>query len=525
MLDPSLTIEAVTPAFSLLIAVTKVSSVSLLDRVMVWVVEPSMVWMSSLVAGRWSRFRSAAVVESPSVTDIVPLPPPVSVRRMPSPVALRPAVMPRPRRLMALTTSPTVCMELSTVSVAVLPVESVNLTVPSATPPPPLRLESSVFIETTRRCMSPLLTDVTAPSTAMPNFVAVVVPSLSLATIMLPAAAGGVVQLDAVAGGVDLGGDAHSGGVRWLIDRVNDLLDRLRRGEVDRGRVAAAVGQVEIAEWSEAGSAVEAAEQDGLQAAEDAAARDRAGAVAARGARDRAAGDRVGEAKVVQRGGAVQRGQGERSRRSQAWLSVMMSRLLVESIEAESSPGAAALISSTISPRVVGGVPVVLPEAMGANSIVPLSPLANVYPMSGSTLLVDTPAPSFSALRFRLQERLRIWLPSAVDAATLMPARPREAAVVPPSTSWTLRFDASAVSPVLSIKSMRSPSATAVTLTVPLLLMSLSTSPMVCAVDRSMVAVAPLRSVILIFPGTKPLPPLSESRLTLVVEVRPEAEA
>ncbi len=81
------------------------------------------------------------------------------------------------------------------------------------------------------------------------------------------------------------------------------------------------------------------------------------------------------------------------------------------------------------------------------------------------------------------------------------------------------------VSPVLSIKSMRSPSATAVTLTVPLLLMSLSTSPMVCAVDRSMVAVAPLRSVILIFPGTKPLPPLSESRLTLCVEVRPEAEA
>ena len=122
--------------------------------------------------------------------------------------------------------------------------------------------------------------------------------------------------------------------------------------------------------------------------------------------------------------------------------SVMTRRLLVESIEATSSPGAAALISLTIWPRVVGGVPVVLPEAMGASSIVPWSPLASVYPMSGSTLLVNTPAPSFSTLRSRSEERLRIWSPSAVVAVppTLTPARPREAAVVPLPTSWTLRF-------------------------------------------------------------------------------------
>ena len=91
---------------------------------------------------------------------------------------------------------------------------------------------------------------------------------------------------------------------------------------------------------------------------------------------DRAVGGRGGEAQVVQRAGAV--GAVNVNVSLPLVLSVTTSWLLVGSIEAESCRGAAALISSMIWPRVVGGRPVVLPAAMGDRSIVPWSPLASV---------------------------------------------------------------------------------------------------------------------------------------------------
>ena len=75
-------------------------------------------------------------------------------------------------------------MLLVTSSVACLPVVSVMLTSPVATPAPPLRSDSSVSAPTTWRCRSPLLTDVTAALEAMPSSWAVLVPS-PLATIRL----------------------------------------------------------------------------------------------------------------------------------------------------------------------------------------------------------------------------------------------------------------------------------------------------------------------------------------------------
>ena len=195
---------------------------------------------------------------------------------------------------MALITSPTVCMDESPWSVAVLPVELVRLTVLWATPAPPLSDDSCVFIETICRCMSPLLTAVTAPLTAMPSFVAVLSLSPeSLATIMLFfVRAGCVDQLDAVGGGVDLGFDADA----RLVDRVDHIAERLGTGEVHRGRGAAAVGQINRAKLAIALAAVEARKQRALQAAEDGVARDRV-----------AAGGRV-QAEVVKGLRAVQGG-------------------------------------------------------------------------------------------------------------------------------------------------------------------------------------------------------------------------
>ena len=155
----------------------------------VCVVEPSIVCtpVDVLVFSAWSRFKSAAVVEFPSATFNEPLPSFVSVRRMPSPVPSMLAWTPMFRRLMVLTTSPTVCTVESTISVTEAPKELVSVNVPWATPAPPLSAERAVFIETVCRCRSPLLTLETAPSTAMPSFVAVESWSPgSLATIMFP---------------------------------------------------------------------------------------------------------------------------------------------------------------------------------------------------------------------------------------------------------------------------------------------------------------------------------------------------
>ena len=95
--------------------------------------------------------------------------------------------------------------------------------------------------------------------------------------------------------------------------------------------------------------------------------------------------------------------------------------------------------------------------------------------------------------------------------------------MVPPETSWTLRFEA--VWPVVSTSRMWSPSATAVTLMPALLLIASRTSSMLRAVDRSITAEAPLRSVMRILPWVTPLPPPKHVQARAPLEVVAEAEA
>ena len=90
--------------------------------------------------------------------------------------------------------------------------------------------------------------------------------------------------------------------------------------------------------------------------------------------------------------------------------------------------------------------------------------------------------------------------------------RPSEAAVVPPSTSWTWSFETP--SPVLSVKTICPSSVEAVTPIVPALLIARSTSSMFWQFDRLTTALAPLPSVMRISPGVKPCPPLMSDRLT-----------
>jgi len=120
-------------------------------------------------------------------------------------------------------------------------------------------------------------------------------------------------------------------------------------------------------------------------------------------------------------------------------------------------------------------------------------------------------------LRSLLSERIS--LPSTVLAATSMPASPSEAAVEPPLTSATFRFEV--VAPVSSMRRMVSPCNSAVTLIVSLLLMASSTSFNDVAVDRSIVADMPLRSVMRILPRENPSPPLIRSRSWVLVRSSP----
>ena len=89
----------------------------------------------------------------------------------------------------------------------------------------------------------------------MPKAVAVPVPSASSATIMLlvvpPVVSTSSMPLPAalISAVMPSRWRCRIGG---LVDVVDDLLERLGRGEVDRGRVAVAVGQVEVAELPEA---------------------------------------------------------------------------------------------------------------------------------------------------------------------------------------------------------------------------------------------------------------------------------
>ena len=81
-------IPAESPAPRLLMSFCRVVKVSPAFSVIVRVVEPLMVCGPLDVDAVPSRFRSEAVVESPSATLSVPEPCAVSVRTMPSPVEL-----------------------------------------------------------------------------------------------------------------------------------------------------------------------------------------------------------------------------------------------------------------------------------------------------------------------------------------------------------------------------------------------------------------------------------------------------
>ena len=92
-----------------------------------------------------------------------------------------------------------------------------------------------VLEETTLRCMSPLLTELTAPLTAMPSLVAVSVLS-ALATIRLPVVLPVVSSISIPSSGlIDRGGNADAG----VVDGIDDILERLVLGQIDGGVVPA----------------------------------------------------------------------------------------------------------------------------------------------------------------------------------------------------------------------------------------------------------------------------------------------
>ncbi len=101
---------------------------------------------------------------------------------------------------------------------------------------------------------------------------------------------------------------------------------------------------------------------------------------------------------------------------------------------------------------------------------------------------ICTPMPSFRALSWTLLVSVRISVPDTEVAdefaARSTLASPSEAAVVPPSTSWTVRSEA--CSPVVSVKTISPLSVEAVTPIVPALLIASTTSSMFWALERSM---------------------------------------
>ena len=82
--------------------------------------------------------------------------------------------------------------------------------------------------------------------------------------------AGGIGQLDAVAGLIHRGLDADAG----VVDVVDHVLQRLGTGQVDRGRGAAAVGQVERAQLPQSLTAVQIAQQAAVQSGQQRSAGD-----------------------------------------------------------------------------------------------------------------------------------------------------------------------------------------------------------------------------------------------------------
>ena len=257
MLDPSERIEAVTPAPDLLMFVTRSLRLSVAPTVIVVVIEPSMTWVGWLstvwVVAAASRCRSWAVVELPSVTERVA----AAVGQVLDLDAVAVGVhlgvdVARSARLMASTTSSTVWMfAFRRSSVSLVPPESVMMSVPWATPAPPLSAARLVLPEMAARCRSPPWMTPVPLAPAMPSRVAVVVPSWRIGggEAALRAAAG-VGQLDAVAGGVDRGHDADLGGGAGggRVDRVDDVLERFGAGQIDGDAVARPVGQLQVAE-------------------------------------------------------------------------------------------------------------------------------------------------------------------------------------------------------------------------------------------------------------------------------------
>ena len=235
--------------------------------------------------------------------------------------------------------------------VAVLPLLSVIVNLPLATPAPPLSDERSVFSPMTFRCMSPLLTEArfVAPAAVLIfSLVAVFVASASATAIdpvELPEVS---IKFDAIARVIHLRVNLDAG---RGVDRDDNVVERLGVLEIDRVACPGAVGERDGAQRAESLAAVQAAERNGLQSAEDSLS----GNFAAGGGND--AIDRAGiESEIVQGERAVFRLKREIVR-SRSVVSVSLRLMPSAAISSFSFPPDCVLTSSMSCCSVVSGLP------------------------------------------------------------------------------------------------------------------------------------------------------------------------
>ena len=170
-------------------------------------------------------------------------------------------------------------------------------------------------------------------------------------------------------------------------------------------------------------------------------------------------------------------------------------------MRASSFVGSAALMLTSTWPTDVG----VLVRLVSILSEVPSRSVTE------SSLPAENAIPRLSrrVLRRVLLPMKLISSPVAVAAAILTPFKPRSAAVRPSPNSSTIKLEV--VCPVRSVSTIRSPLVLAETRMPEALLIALRTSSVLAAKRRSTSRLAPVRSVIRIFPRAMPEPPRKSS--------------
>ena len=226
------------------------------------------------------------MVESPSVTLSVPEPPAVSVRTMPSPVELMAAWTPVVLRLMALITSPIVCMLLVTWIVDALPSVSVIWKLPVGDAGPAVvGTEERVLRDGAEVQVAAVEGARGAGARAGGRGKAEL-----RGRVEAVAAVGGrqrsrgppgrIDELDPVAGGVDLGRDVHvlrPAASDWLLMSSITSCSVTAPARLTLTEFPLPSVSFMVAQGPQSLAAVEIGKEHGLQPAEDGAARDGVG--------------------------------------------------------------------------------------------------------------------------------------------------------------------------------------------------------------------------------------------------------